>query len=107
MASQQKLPGTGKAFFTVYTCCVLIFNVIIIAQALEKGGWGALGLLYMVGPIFNGICLVVGAIAVLILNSRTPNGAPGTYWMQAFLLPFVCAFIDIIILFSGITGGGC
>lgn len=106
--ASNQVSNKGKAFFTPFTVCVLIFNIIIIAKALEERGWGAYGLLLLIGPAFNGICMAAGAVAVLVINRRlSPEGAPGTYWLLAFMLPLVCAAIDLFILFSGITGGGC
>jgi hypothetical protein len=101
--AQQKQVRVATA---VVAGIIILLNLFLVWTAVNDGGWGALGIAIMFGPMAN----LAGIIGALILARFVREGCPGAdltfYYLASILLPIVAVAVDFVII-SSLPLHGC
>ena len=97
----------GREFFVILSGLLLIGNIVFIIRAIGQGGWAAMGWLFMVSPVFNGVMLLAGIVKTITLERNRRGWNYSLYWLLSIFLPLIMITISLGVLLSGVTGGGC
>lgn len=107
---EQGQQGGGlKSFIVPYSIFVSLINVLFIFQGIDKGGWAALGIFFVVSPVANIIFLVFGSIRFAMLSRKYPATSSTAFWLLVYGLPVLFIVTGFVLLsFDSIIGrGGC
>lgn len=90
----------------VVACVVLAANVLLLAVAALDRSWGAFAIVIVVGPITNGILLLLSLACIPIVKSSVAGGSIKLYLAAAIGLPLAAIPIDFFIMSAiGMYGG--
>jgi hypothetical protein len=79
---------------------VLAANGLLLAIAASDRSWGALGIGIMVGPITNGVLLLLSLACIPIVKSGAAGASIGPYVAASIGLPLLAVPIDFFIIGS-------
>jgi hypothetical protein len=103
--STTRPPSLRRVWITggISAALILAVNTGLVSMAASDRSWGALGIMIMVGPITNGVMLIVSLLFTPVVK-RVSYGARGAtimpYVMIGILLPIALIFVDGAIIGS-------
>jgi hypothetical protein len=89
-----------KTATLIVACVVLVANGLLLAVAASDRSWGALGIAIMIGPITNGILLLLSLACIPVVKSGAAGASVGSYLAVAIGLPLAAIPIDFFIIGS-------
>jgi hypothetical protein len=82
------------------TCVILVANGLLLGIAAADRSWGALGIAIMIGPITNGVLLVLSLACVPMVKSAAAGASIGSYLVVGIGLPLAAIPIDFFLIGS-------
>jgi hypothetical protein len=89
-----------RAATLIVVGAVLAVNGVLLAVAAYDGSWGALGIAILIGPIANGLLLLVSLLCLPMVKAAAAGGSIGGYVAAAVCLPLAAVPIDFAIIGS-------
>src|SRR5947207_287823 len=103
----QPAPNHGVATYALYALCISIAinAALICTAALGGGGWGAVFVILVIGPIANVIFVIVSLALIPAVRRRTGGESVKRFVLAAMLTPVGAMVVDIASIF--LMPGGC
>jgi hypothetical protein len=85
---------------------ILLVNGFLLAIAAADQGWGALGIAVLIGPITNGVLLLISLTVLPAIKRGGSMESVGTYLAVSICMPIAAVILDFLIVVA-ISPHGC
>ncbi|MCA9052888.1 MAG: hypothetical protein KDA75_03580 [Planctomycetaceae bacterium] len=81
-----------------FLVAIILANAFLLLVAAGDRSWGALGIAVLIGPVTNGVIMLVAIISTVLANKHTGSRSTAVDISAAIVLPLLAVGVDFLLI---------